>query len=123
MPMNRSLIRLFLFSALALNAFVATEAAITKCTDASGKTVYSDQPCADGGKTKPIEIKNSTPQSQPKGASPAAFDPVKYCQDGNRDLTDAEMTARMDTFSRSGYKGGQICCDNGKVVQCANLLK
>jgi hypothetical protein len=123
MTIKRSLIHLPLLVALALNSLASAQAGINKCTDANGKIIYSDQECGDTGKSKPTEIKNSVPQSQTKGSSTAAFDPVQYCKDGNRDLTDAEMTARMETFSRSGYKGGQICCDNGKVVQCASLLK
>lgn len=113
----------WVLSVLALMAYSSSHAGVNKCTDASGRTVYSDQPCADNSQSQRVEIKNTGPQNPAQRKTTAGFDPVQYCRDGNRDLTDAEMTARMEQFSRSGYPGGQICCKDGQVSQCADLLK
>ena len=116
--------RIFAVTAAALLLVsLPSHAGVNKCTDASGKTVYSDQPCLEGGKQQRLDIKSPATPSQTMGRTATGFDPQQYCRDGNRDLTEAEMSARMEAFSRSGYPGGQICCKDGKVAQCGDLLK
>lgn len=49
---------LWLIGVLALGAASAPAWAVHKCTDASGKTVFQDRPCADGGGQK-VNIRSS----------------------------------------------------------------
>lgn len=100
--------------ALAILSFSSTAVAIKKCIDSSGNVTYTNQSCQSGSKAERIDSKRQV--AQPTVTPSSSQD--SQCVEMNKARTTEEMIARAEAIRRGEIPEGEICCRNGKVVQC-----
>lgn len=99
------------------------QAQVFKCTDATGKTAFTDQPCAPAQQSSRLKLPAVPPVAAPVPATGQAMSPAAAAHEQLRQQKRAESNAIHQRIDDASNKVHKIRAENADPKKCAEAKR